>query len=186
MRAVGLRRCQAAQRVTSVRRRWLVECWRRPGSTTSYSGFRCALGFSAAPAATIRRSTTWTSTARFCVITVSSNKRPIQKPGEPGSRYVEVDASPGHPPCRRCGRWLDVLPLEGGGLQTRCPGCHDSASYVVDLRAYGLCAGLVGAVALESRADRATARMDSSGGAAVAVRCPHCGAVCSSHSKTSS
>lgn len=91
------------------------------------------------------------------------------------TRNLSIAVSPGHPLCKQCSTPIDAA-VHGSRVNTRCPGCGDTAAYEVPREAQGLCRGLLLTIADEHRVDRPEARMNAtSAGMVVALHCPSCG-----------
>jgi len=98
----------------------------------------------------------------------------VTRDGMTLTRSLRVDASPGHPLCRRCQTPVETY-VEGHRVTTRCPSCPTGAVCELPERAEQSCAGLVGVMADDMRVDRPQVKLDRSSGA-VAMTCPNCGA----------
>jgi Zn finger protein HypA/HybF involved in hydrogenase expression len=89
-------------------------------------------------------------------------------------RSLFIEAAPGHPVCATCQQPLE-LELRGAGVEATCPGCASRASYQLPQGAQRYCEGLAGVVADIHRSDRRRARIETTAGGPVALKCPECG-----------
>ncbi len=89
-------------------------------------------------------------------------------------RSLFIEVGPGHPICRACKRALDVEIDPQGQTRTRCSGCGNSASYELPPGGDQFTDALVGIVGEAHRSDQRRARMESSAGGPIALKCPEC------------
>lgn len=89
---------------------------------------------------------------------------------------IDIDASPGHPVCKKCRVPLVARLSSPGAVSTACPSCGDEARYTLLDSAQNVYSSLVAAVADEHRTDRPRAQPMPTQAGVVAIRCPGCGA----------
>lgn len=91
-------------------------------------------------------------------------------------RSLFIEAGPGHPVCQACKTAMSVeVEPRGGGTNARCSGCGFSAGYSLPPGGDRFTDALVGIVGEAHRSDQLRARMESSAGGPVALKCPECG-----------
>ncbi|MEZ4293998.1 MAG: hypothetical protein R3B70_03400 [Polyangiaceae bacterium] len=89
---------------------------------------------------------------------------------------IDIQASPGHPVCKRCRVPLTVSLGGHGRVNTRCMTCGDEASFTLSDAGRAGYPALVAAVADEHRTDRPRAQPMPTQAGVIAIRCPGCGA----------
>jgi len=89
-------------------------------------------------------------------------------------RSLFIQASPGHPVCRACAEPLSVIVSKKGGVATRCGECDSTAKHTLPAQAKKWCPSLVGVVCDEHRSDQKRAKMETTVGGIIALRCPEC------------
>lgn len=92
------------------------------------------------------------------------------------SGVLALDASPGHPVCRKCHVPLSVAVPAAGAAQTRCPQCGETATYAIPEETRKLAGGLLAVVADDHRNDRPRATATATQAGVTALKCPSCGA----------
>jgi hypothetical protein len=90
-------------------------------------------------------------------------------------RSLFLQASPGHPVCRRCDRPLAMTIEPAGRAVTRCDGCGETATYALPPESTRYAEALCALVCQEHRVDRKQARLETVAGGPIALRCPECG-----------
>ena len=90
------------------------------------------------------------------------------------ARSLKMDASPGHPLCRKCHVPLEHT-VDGRITKTRCPACGLAASYELPKAARRYSEGVRGIVASDLRSDRPSVKAELASGV-MALACPGCGA----------
>jgi len=91
-------------------------------------------------------------------------------------RSLRIEAAPGQPTCRACHVALKTTVTGEGRVETVCPRCQTTATYVLPKGATSVTAhaALLGVISDEHRTDRPRAQ-ESSSGDARALSCPSCG-----------
>lgn len=89
-------------------------------------------------------------------------------------RSLFIEAGPGHPVCRACERAMDVDIDPGGETRARCSDCGTSTNYVLPPGGDRFTTALVGIVGEAHRSDQRRARLETSAGGPIALKCPEC------------
>jgi hypothetical protein len=92
------------------------------------------------------------------------------------SRWLTIEAAPGHPVCRVCHAPMSTTLTAPGQAVTSCARCGARATYALADGARKLCGTLVAAVADEHRTDRLRAQAKPTEAGVIALSCPSCGA----------
>ncbi len=89
-------------------------------------------------------------------------------------RSLFIQATPGHPTCRKCSRPLSTT-RRGHELETRCDGCGEQAKYQLPQQATQYAPSIVGVVSNEERVDKPRAKLETVAGGPVTLKCAECG-----------
>jgi Zn finger protein HypA/HybF involved in hydrogenase expression len=88
---------------------------------------------------------------------------------------LRVEASPGHPVCRKCRVLFDLRP-EGAALVAQCPTCAATARFALSPEIAALAPAARAAVSEEQRLGRQEVNVQAMEAGLVAMTCPQCGA----------
>lgn len=89
-------------------------------------------------------------------------------------RSLFIQASPGHPTCKKCGRSVTAS-LSGHDVETRCDSCGETAKYRLPQQATHYAPPIRGVVSNEERVDKPRARLETVAGGPVTLKCAECG-----------
>ncbi len=89
-------------------------------------------------------------------------------------RSLRVAAGPGHPPCSRCHKPLEIE-IESKTTKARCTSCGATQTCELPPPAKGICSAVCGVIAEELLLDRREAKVDDNAGA-IGINCAHCAA----------